>query len=314
MLCNSEFSSCDGSKIRYTKVGINKKGKIFFVGGLFANRIMWVPFAIPFLMSHECVLVDIRGHGFSEDNSKIEDDILDLHAKDLAELFERECDSNNNIVVSLSLGATNLLKSSEYFNFNKINKAIFIEPPIVTQKDKDNHLKNLGTVYSKIIESNVEKIQKQNMLQIFQEANAFSELPLSCKEIAEQSLELIFIVGSKGLRTRFPLLNKIPSKARILIMKTASFTEYKFNTYFKLASAFLSKEEDYSEYLKNMQNTETHFFLGMNNQFFNNERNIERILSSKRDSVIVKFKKSGHDLQLNEPIKFLKEFWNSIND
>jgi pimeloyl-ACP methyl ester carboxylesterase len=314
MIHNKSFTSFDGSKIKYSKIGNGKK-KVFLVHGLLTERIIWFPYALLFRNDYTFIIIELRGHGSSENKSYPNikrnphiDCAEDLHLLSKIELRKGE----KAIVAAVSMGNAVVWSMIDSFGDGWVEKYITIDHAIDSQipgTPRSNIFTKNSEEFWKIgQEITADKIRKDTSGQ-YRDGSVFN---LSKKEIEKAfRAQEIIIVESVLKEGKFGFLTLFPDSIVNIISGVFTKIYWNFSNQFIMGFAY-SHRTTYSDVVSNITKPRI-FFVGMKNKVFDSSWQLECIQKYAPGSKVYKFEHSGHELMQTEPIKFIKCFKEAMN-
>jgi non-heme chloroperoxidase len=127
----------DGARLHYYDLG--RGTPVVLLHGFAMPGALWLPFAMPLLHRYRFVIPDLRGFGHSHRVALSQPCLLDQHADDLADLFDR-LGLRDVRLAGLSMGACTALQYHRRHGFERVHSYLHIDQsPCVRNREGWDH-------------------------------------------------------------------------------------------------------------------------------------------------------------------------------
>lgn len=313
MLGFHSYVSYDGSKIRYLKIGDDKKKKLFVIHGILGNVYSMLAQSLPLLKDYQLIILELRGHGTSEHKSLHEPMAFDCIRHDFDILFKKELSEGERAdVVAWSFGAGAFVRYADMYEPKWVDTFINVDHPLFPggaemSEGRPKHMKFFTDDYEEFYSYGQYIDNWMNDNKHFFD----SYLGNASGDLHKRAIDLHNILTTRafrhGISDRFPFIKLFPVNDIIMWCGTSFY--YKWKTYNRMgASYFKMTDPDYfiAPMRKLSETTRIVFFVGKANTTFPYEMQMADILLHFPDCKTVIFVKSGHDLVFNEPLKYIR--------
>lgn len=283
---------------------IGKGQPVLMLPGLGMTSRQWLPFILPFIGKFRFYMPDFRGFGQSAAIRFNQPDVFENHAQDVQDII-RQFNLNDLFLVGYSLGASTALHLQSKPEFASVRRYLHIDQSPCVGNRADWTYGLFGEQQPQLFQAFEQLL---DVIAPYDGGLRLQQLPRQVRRAAVDSLGEIFekMTSKPIIRQLFNWSAHWP----LLMPHVIPLTRLEdIRLYLR---AYMGGAHDYRTYLGQWQ-IPTTVFIGMQSPLY--QACGQRVIAEKmQPSRVVEFSQSGHTPLLDEPVKFLREFGQFLNN
>jgi pimeloyl-ACP methyl ester carboxylesterase len=291
----------DNKHIHVRKIGYGKP--VVLLHGFGMESRHWIPFILPLINKYQFFLPDLRGFGFSA-NTQINNSCIFTNFYEDFEDILNYYQLDQVALGGISMGAYVSLFYLSQIKTDRVNKLLCIDQS-PSFKHTEKYKYGLGLDDHERWMSDFQNVL--TLLSKYQFEKDFFSLPYDERSYAMMKFARFASASfpSKSMQLTIQFLMRMPFIQNY-------FVPSNWQAYYKILNAYMNNDYNLIDQVHKID-VKTTIFVGMLSEMYPVESSV--FLSQQiKNSKLVSFKKSGHAVMMNEPIKFIIELNRFLSD
>lgn len=271
---------------------------VLLLHGVGMDSRHWLPFVLPLMHRFRFYMVDFRGAGQSKKAPFNQPDMFSNLTDDVQDIIQH-FSLENFILVGYSLGASTALHLMRRGGFSQVARYLHIDQSPSIKNPEDWPYGLMGQQQTPFF-NRLEELH--SLLERHRHLDRLAALPGPDRLTAINLLTDALVVAAGHPQIEFVLKKaaQFPDVFSYLVRDISLAT---LRIYL---SGYFQNSHDYRDALR-ANDTDTTYFIGMKSILYHFQGQQEMVNMTKNAKAVY-FKEGGHLLQLDEPLRFAKEF------